>query len=288
MTMKLIANDPINYWPGSGAPGFETAADPIFEIAVEDVLQFYHLMIDELEKAEYSPAEIELMKDPVYYYGRYLNPLTRSYFEETVIPVIGHSAVWFGEEQVKYVLDLGCGLAMQSIIFAALGKRVVAVDLRPESIELSKKRKQYYENLLGRELPIDFVVGDFRKIDLSRYAGRIDGVFSMSAFSYIHPLDETVALIDGMCKPQARVFLFEENASNIAARVFRRRQVPKPTLVVDQFARHGFSKRSLSGTCAVPKQFWVYPAANKCIRQIDEVLRRSMQLAFSYALLMER
>ena len=258
------------------------------DAATAFVSNFYALMKREMELAEFTPAERCSMEDPEYYYGRYLNPLTRPYFEETVVPVIGSALVWLGDPQVRCVLDLGCGLAMQSIILAALGKKVIAVDLRPECIEIGEKRKRYYEDLIGRELAIEFVSGDFRKLDLSRHAGQVDGVFSMSAFSYIQPLESTVSLIEHLCSPAARVFLFEENSTNIAARVFRRRQVPKPSVVVDQFTGHGFKLHSLNGTCALPKQLWFYPGANGCIRRVDEVLRKSMQLAFSYALLLDR
>ena len=252
------------------------------------VSSFYSLIFEEMEQAGYTPAERRAMEDPVLYYGRYLNRATRPYFEETVVPVIGSALAWLNQPKVNHVLDLGCGLAMQSIIFAALGKRVLAVDLRPESIELAKKRKDYYESILGRELAIEFVCKDFLKLDASRYEGKIDGVFSMSAFSYIQPLEETVSLIARMCAQDARVFLFEENSSNLIAKTFRRRPVPVPKSVADQFGRHSFRVHTLAGTCALPKHLWVYPTANGLVRGVDAVLRKSMLLAFSYALMMER
>ncbi|MGI9424907.1 MAG: class I SAM-dependent methyltransferase [Hyphomicrobiaceae bacterium] len=261
---------------------------PSADGAAAYVSNFYSLMNQEMAEADFTPTERRSMEDPVLYYGRYLNPSTRPYFEETVIPVIGTALMWFRQQRLQRVLDLGCGLAMQSIILAALGKTVVAVDLRPESIELGKKRKRYYEEILGRELAIEFICGDFLKLDWSRYDGQIDGVFSMSAFSYIQPFEDTVSLVARLSSEHARVFLFEENSANIVARMFRRRPVPEPSVVADQFGGHGFAVQSLKGTCALPKQLWVYPSANGLVRNVDQVARKSMQLAFSYALMMER
>ena len=252
------------------------------------VSDFYSLINREMAEAGFTSAERSLMEDPVLYYGRYLNSSTRPYFEETVIPVIGSAMVWLGAPRLNCVLDLGCGLAMQSIILAAMGKTVVAVDLRPESIELGKKRKRYYEEILGRDLAIEFVCGDFLALDATRYEGQIDGVFSMSAFSYIQPLEDTVDLISRMCTQDARVFLFEENSSNLIAKTFLRRAVPPPSVVADRFSQHGFQAHGLTGTCAVPKQLWIHPTANRVVRNIDRLLRKSMHLAFSYALMLER
>ena len=56
----------------------------------------------------------------------------------------------------QYIFDLGCGLGMQSIIFASLGAKVAALDMNEEAILLCKKRKAYYENKLNVDLDISF------------------------------------------------------------------------------------------------------------------------------------
>lgn len=268
----------------------EQTADDLLstEAATAFVAEFYAMMDDEIERAGFSAAERAFMQDPVLYYGRFLNPRTRAYFVETVVPAIGDSLLWLRDRKVGTILDLGCGLAMQSIMLAALGKRVVAIDLRPDSIELSRKRLRYYEEILGRKLDIEFVCGDFLQLDLMHYAGHIDGLFSMSAFSYIQPLEQTVEKVSQLCATDARICLFEENAQNLVARTLRRRPVPKPVRVVSEFERYGFAVESLAGTCALPKQVWRYPMANGLVRRVDSVLRRSHHLAFSYALQMQR
>lgn len=50
------------------------------------------------------------------------------------------------------ILDVGCGLGMQSIISAMLGASVVGVDIRDDCIRLCEKRQAFYEGQLGRPL----------------------------------------------------------------------------------------------------------------------------------------
>lgn len=258
------------------------------EAATLFVSDFYALLDREMTGHALTPAERQSMCDARLYYGRYLNPRTRPYFEETVIPVIANGLVWLNRERSNVVLDLGCGLGMQSILLAAMGKSVVAVDIRPECIALGEKRLRYYEQILGRKLDIEFVCANFNEDDLSRYVGRFDGVFSMSAFSYMRPLEDSVSRVSRLCSKDARVFLFEENSANVVSRILRRRSAAKPSAVIGQFEKHGFEQHSLQGTCSLPKQLWRYPAVNRYVRNVDAVLRRSMHLAFSYALKMAR
>lgn len=258
------------------------------EGALAYVTGWYESLLSEIERAPYTEAEIEFLAHPVLYYGRYIDVRTRPYFERTVIPTIADAVTTLGSKEIETVLDLGCGLGMQSIMLAALGKSVVAVDIRPESIELCRKRKEFFEIELGRELDIEFVCGDFLQHDFTEYVGRVDGVFSMSAFSYIEPLEKTVALLDELTSESAKVFLFEENSSNIVARMFRRRHTPAPRTVAATFGQFGFDVDSLSGTCAIPKQAWRFESLNGVVTTLDKLLRRSLLLAFSYKIVMAR
>ncbi len=64
-------------------------------------------------------------------------------------------------EQV--VLDAGCGYGSDSLLFAATGARVMAVDLSADQIDIAQKRKRYYEDTLERRLDITFEVSDLNE-----------------------------------------------------------------------------------------------------------------------------
>ena len=57
---------------------------------LETVQSFYVALLHELEHGGYTDAERALLADERLYYGRYLNPRLRSYFEQTVIPQVAH------------------------------------------------------------------------------------------------------------------------------------------------------------------------------------------------------
>tara|TARA_R110000782_G_scaffold82993_6_gene163027 strand:+ start:1036 stop:1887 length:852 start_codon:yes stop_codon:yes gene_type:complete len=261
---------------------------PDIETATQFVSQIYSVMLDEVDDAQYSSAELEMMRDTVMYYGRYLKPGTRYYFEQTVIPPIAAAVNYVTANGPATVLDLGCGLGMQSIIFALAGCRVIAVDIRPSCIALCNKRKQYFEERFGQKLDIEFLCENFAEFSSADRESSIDAVFSMSAFSYILPLQDTVKKLSKLSRPDARVFLFEENIDHFYAALFRRRNIPGPRAVKEAFEAEGFAGGTPAGTCAIPKQVWSITAMRPIISMLDRVLRKSIRLAFSYKLSMQR
>ena len=65
------------------------------------------------------------------------------------------------EHQAPLVFDVGCGYGTESFLFAALGAKVLAVDISPEQISIAQKRKLYFEHeIFHKKLDIDFEVSD--------------------------------------------------------------------------------------------------------------------------------
>ena len=58
------------------------------------------------------------------------------------------------------VFDAGCGYGSDSFLFAALGAKVLAVDVSTEKTEIAQKRKHYYEKMLGKSLDVRFGAAD--------------------------------------------------------------------------------------------------------------------------------
>mgnify|MGYP001466393141 CR=1 FL=1 len=251
--------------------------------------QFYSLLLEEADSSELTADEKALLGSTHLYYGRYLNPALRNYFVETVIPHIARATDYLSQvPDAPVILDLGCGLGMQSFIFANQGAKVVAVDIREETIALARKRKAWYEHKLGKALDVEFVHCDFRKASVDDFDTRFDCLFSMSAFSYITPLADTVALLSALLKEDGRLFLYESNATHVIS-AMKGSDLPTPADTLAAFAAHGFEKDFLYGGCALPGLFWKFAFLNKpLLHPIDNVLRTQLRLSINYILGMTR
>jgi SAM-dependent methyltransferase len=68
------------------------------------------------------------------------------------------------EQQYPVVLDAGCGYGSESFLFAAVGARVLAVDISSAQIAIARKRKLFFEKkIFGQELDINFEVADLNR-----------------------------------------------------------------------------------------------------------------------------
>jgi SAM-dependent methyltransferase len=254
----------------------------------QTVHTFYVSLLDELEQAGYTNAERALLANRRLYYGRYLNPGLRGYFVETVIPHVAQAIPWVATNPKPNILDLGCGLGMQSIIFASLGAKVVGVDIRKEAIALSEKRKAYYEKRLNLDLDIEFINRDFLKTRAEDFDTHFDMLFSMAAFSNMRPMERTVQLISAILKQDAKVYLYENNSSHVL-NMLRHRPEPSPSSTVKAFAREGFTECFLQGAGALPHPFWKSMLLNKAVvHTANSLLQKSLTLSFNYVLGMQR
>jgi len=251
------------------------------------VESLYALLLDEVRDGRYDDEELTLIRDPILYYGRYLDSETRIYALNNAKNNLSAALDYLGPGKgTRRLLDLGCGLGMQSILFAVNGWEVLGLDMYPNSVALSWKRKAFFESQLGRELKLEFVALDFRKADPNSLGGKFDAVFSMAAFAQIQPLAETVAKVSTLLKDRGSVFIWEENPGSIYSSLLRLRQrpVPWPRDIQDEFARHGFTTDLLSGGCAIPRQLWRSPALTGAVSLLDNMLKKSLPLSFSYVL----
>jgi len=91
--------------------------------------------------------------------GRYPPELVSAiYASRRIVPV---KAIL--ETPNPMVLDGGCGCGSDSILFAALGAKVLSVNLAAEEVAIGEKRKRYYQEKLGEELHIKFVHADLNE-----------------------------------------------------------------------------------------------------------------------------
>jgi SAM-dependent methyltransferase len=250
---------------------------------LETVQSFYAALLHELEHGGYTDAERSLLADERLYYGRYLNPRLRNYFEQTVIPQVAHGVSFLmSETRTPRILDLGCGLGMQSIILASMGAEVVGLDVRKEAVELCMKRKAYHEQMLGMKLDIEFVQRDFLNTHPDDFRSRFDSVFSMAAFASMRPLEHTAKLISAVLKDDANVLIYEKNSDHPLHQL-RNSPEPGPSTVSEAFAREGFERSFLEGGCALPGAFWKFARLNdSVVAPANNLLRKTMRFSFNY------
>jgi SAM-dependent methyltransferase len=250
------------------------------------IAALYAMMLDEIREAPYTHRELTLLKDPILYYGRYLNTKTRKYAFNNVVSNLSPAMDYLTMgASPKRLLDLGCGLGMQSILVAAGGWEVLGLDMNAECITLCRKRKTYFEARLGRELKLEFVALDFRKADPNCLGGKYGALFSMSAFAQIPPLKDTVAKISTLLSDTGRVCIWEENPGHFYSLLgFRRRRVPQPRDIQHQLAQHGFTVEYLRGGSAIPSLLWPSGALEGTVSYLDGILKKSWPLSFSYLL----
>lgn len=83
------------------------------------------------------------------------------------------------------VLDAGSGFGTYSMLYAAVGARVVGVDLRPDRLSAAERRLAFHERDTGERLPITY-----ERADLTRAWPRdYDLVWVYNALSHIDPLE---------------------------------------------------------------------------------------------------
>jgi 2-polyprenyl-3-methyl-5-hydroxy-6-metoxy-1,4-benzoquinol methylase len=258
---------------------------------VQTVRSFYSHLIDEVSRAGYDASEQSLLAHPLHYYGRYLDSRSRDYVNRTVLPRVADGIEFLGvlERPGIRVVDVGCGLGMQSLILASLGASVIGIDVREESIVLCRKRQAYYERELGTRLDLEFRHEDFSTIRRANFGHRCDALFSMSAFSYIKPLHRAASNASRLLEDNARVFLYEQNALNALDGLKRTEPIPSPHDVAAVFEREGFRTELLQGAGSLPSFLWRVPALNATVlTPANESLRKNLRVSFAYVLGMQR
>lgn len=239
-------------------------------------------LIELFPAVDYTPAERKLLTDPVMYYGRMLDPNTREYALATLARNVGRAIAFLhtpNGNTSPTLLDVGCGLGMNSLIFASLGFDVVGVDLNRDAVALATKQRAIFEKRWQRPLKARFVAADFHEYAKATPDGGFDCVFSMSAFAHIPPLEKTVGEIARLSRARdAKVFLWDINRPAIAHTNF-----PTLSAVKREFANAGFTRQFTTGGTAVPRQAWRAPAMfHPMIRVADRMLCRVPAFAFTY------
>ena len=109
----------------------------------------------------------------------------------------------------KKILDAGCGLGTESILFCFHGANVVGVDIRDDRIKTAKLRVKYFEKKLDIHIDVKF---NFENI-LNHY-GQYDIIWLNEAISHINPLDKLIYLCYENLNNDGKLIIADANKLN--------------------------------------------------------------------------
>jgi SAM-dependent methyltransferase len=113
------------------------------------------------------------------------------------------------------ILDCGCGLGSEAILFASQGARVTGVDLKPARLAVAELRRERYARLLGRPLAIEYRLENLFDLD---YRAEFDLIWVKEAISHIHPLPDFYAFALRALRPGGQLVISDPNAGNLRKR----------------------------------------------------------------------
>jgi SAM-dependent methyltransferase len=250
--------------------------------------QWYSNISQELKQQFLSDAERSCFID-YYEEAGLLRAWRRAFFRQHFVKTFARASEFLltGMERPT-ILDLGCGSGTQSIYFALMGARVIAVDLDTTALSILEKRIMFYENIGGKKLDISIHCADAFKFDYGLH-GSIDGIFSLFAFNMMQPSEKLIAAIMPYLSKNTRIAILDGNNDSWLSRLVpsRRRNVWSPPVFESFLEREGFIIRSHEGGITLPPLLWNLPLLH-FVEQLDAALNKIWFFPISHLIMAER
>lgn len=144
-------------------------------------------------------------------YSRELSGGTREAVEDAV--------AFFGDVKGKTVIDVGCGAGATSLLLAALGAHVIAMDTSEVALQALRDR--------CRTLGIDTIQPRLCGALAIDEIGPCDFAFGSMILHHIEPFGEFCAALKRALKPAGKAFFYENNAASELLIWFRTHVVGK-------------------------------------------------------------
>lgn len=150
------------------------------EHAYQKALAFHRRLQEEIDREQRDPVD-GASRELLRYYRKIRSfPALRPFYERNWVRRL-LPAIEMIDRPGMRVLDAGCGVGTEALLFAELGAEVTAVDLHPPRIEAARRRIER-AGTVGRR--IELVCGDISRVSRP---GRFDVVWSMESISHIDP-----------------------------------------------------------------------------------------------------
>lgn len=186
---------------------------------------------------------------------RWRKPFFRHHYAKTFAATV--SFLFSMTEKHPVILDLGCGTGTQSLAFALLGAKVIALDMDDLALDILQRRKDFYERKTGRPLDIQIENANVFTFNYSRIAP-IDCVYSLFAFNMMQPSNRLISLIATHMSKESRIAILDGNRSFWASRFFswRRRNTLSPIELEHDFRQYGYTIVDHYGGVVFPPLLW--------------------------------
>ena len=150
--------------------------------------------------AEHYPVMMSPERNPV--------PLVTEIYTQRRAPAVASIL----RHEAPRVLDAGCGYGSESFLFAALGGRLLGVDLSPEKVAIAHKRKAYWEELFDRPLDIEWESAD---LDTFRPQGEeFHLTWIASVLAAVGDQDALLRRIHAATRPGGELMITDMNLHN--------------------------------------------------------------------------
>jgi len=143
------------------------------------------------------------------YYGSFSNKVRRCLYKNLYQSRLRYVTDLLHNLKSPDVLDAGCGLGSESLLFSFLGASVAGVDLNERRLKIAEKRKLFYRHLIKGK--VKFVLGNVFEVIKKQ---KFDIVWMNEAISHIHPAEDFLKLVYRQLNPGGRIVISEGNGSN--------------------------------------------------------------------------
>ena len=123
------------------------------------------------------------------------------------------------DEDKPIVLDAGCGLGTESLLFGLLGSEVLAVDIHPTRMEVAERRKEWYQSNVYANLRLRFIQRDIIQF-LTEVTEdcRPNIIWLSEAISHIYPPERFLNLAPSVLQSNGKIVISESNPLNVVIR----------------------------------------------------------------------
>lgn len=267
------------YFPGLGSfPGENEMLSWFGNIATELDDSFLNVDQKKILRAYYQDAGILRPQKTAYF---------RAHYGRSLAFALAHL---FGAKPRPRILDLGCGMGTQSLLFALLGADVVGVDLDDRSLSILEARKSFYEKQTGRSLSLKYFQADAFKFDYVA-EGPFDGIWSLFAFNMMQPSRDLLCRILPAAAPGCRFGVMDGNrlhwGRHLRKKPFSSIPALSPLEFAQEMSQHSFLVLAQHSGVGFPPAAWrVLPFV--VLRSIEEMLDGHWRFPVSHLILAEK
>ena len=172
---------------------------------------FFHGLCKEVRFHEYSrkylsPAQYKVLKSYYYRYAKNVDYYGHHYAQR-----LKHVVKLILDSPSPKVLDVGCGVGSETILFGLLGTKVTGVDLNRERLSVAKTRVPYYENKYGTKLRTRFLLKNILKYHEDE---KFDLIWANEFISHVHPVESFFEVAAKNLKQRGYIVICDTNDMN--------------------------------------------------------------------------